>query len=980
MSPFLKSFWILCCCLPFCLFAQNAIVTLDLINENEGMRNNLVRDVIMDSRGLIWMATPNGLHRYDGYSFSIYDNRGDSPAPLVSYNIYSIVEDGNGDIWIGTDNGISVLNPTTQSVRNYYNNGNEEYPPIKPRMKPSRLVKDKNGAIWFLEGGLLGRYTESLGFQYPYQKGLALYSELFIDNKDHIFLKNSDIGLTSIMDENRKLYQPEERIVSKVIPMIGNPIGGVLFYDGNGQINIYHSNEKLYTYHVETDSLELLSIEKNSINDIVVQILSRQLELNSSSINTNRKKEMFNVFKVEKGKGNLFWIATNRGLLKATIVKSFFRFDEQLDRASLRGLYEHDNGDIYIGGYIPFSFLRYNLKRKEINYASDILNCWSTNRLNKDTLLLTNDGLSQLTYFDVNKQKVVYKTNVSSVLTTIRATIVLPNKQVIFGSETGGLFIANNSNIGEVTKFNFQEPDPQLKDIKVNCSFQESDSVFWLGSTNRIVEVDLRKQKATVHDIVDLDNERIGSREVWDIFKNGRGDFWLATTNGLVYYDPVYKKSKFYFTVDGLSDNLVYSILPEDSTALWLATNNGLSKFNISQQKFYIYTGADGIRNHEFNRNSSLATKEGQLFFGGLNGFTSFYPSEIEENEFQFKAFISAYSIYDRSKSKLTEYIPERRNGQTIHLDPDNRNITFRLGLTDYRNPKKASFDVMLQGFDEDWITNRNTNEVRYTNLDAGNYIFKVRATNSYGQTSLEEDFVRLVVVKPWHTSTWFYGLLVLLIAGSIVAMYLSQIAYERNTNRLRNRIANDLHDEVSNTLNNIRIVALDARRGDRKANSEDIDKIEAMSSYAIDHLQDVIWAIDLENQDIKYLLFRMEDNIDSLLRDRQVPVELKKINLDEEATLDFLFRRNLLLIFKEALSNIVKHSKPSKVVVTIGNINGHFILSVKNYIDERLEASYKTGRGTISMTQRAMALKGELETKDSGDAYEVLLTLNKTL
>lgn len=978
MPFFLKYLLILCCCLPLCLLGQNKTVKMEIINEEEGMRSNLVRDVIIDSGGSIWMATANGLHRYDGFSFSIYDNRADSPTPLVSNNIFSVAEDNKGDIWIGTDNGISVLNPATQSVRNYYNNGNKEYPPGTGKVNATKLAKDKNGAIWFLEGGLLGKYSDTLGLQFPYLKELSLLNEINIDINDRIYLNTIGRKESFILDENRKLWNPSHKYPTGDGELL-SPIGPIRFKNEDGQLYFLHPGLNICRYDLETDSLETVPIEENSITYVVVKILTRKLNLINSSINEKYEEDAYKVFKVIKAQRNLFFIATNIGLLKVTILDSAFSFEEALNMASLRGFYEHDNGDIYIGGYHPFSFLKYDSKKRALRNIEGVTNIWGINRLNKDTLLLTNDGRSKLSYFNVARQKIEYSVFVSG-LPDIRATVVLSNGQVIFGSEKKGLITSSKSNISDLRKFNFKNSDPLLETLKVYSLYQRSDSVFWVGTVNQIVEIDLKKEKATVHDIFDLDKDREVSRGIYDFYENADGNFWLATTNGLVYYDLSTKKSKFYFTTDGLSDNLVYSVKPQDSTALWLSTNNGLTKFNIPQQKFYIYTKNDGVRNQEFNRNASLKTRDGRIFFGGLNGFSSFYPEELKECDEKFKAFISSYSIYDRTKDKLVEYVPERGDGQTIYLDPDNRNVTFKLALTDYRNAKKANFEVMLQGFDKDWITIRNSNEIRYTNLDKGNYIFNVRATNAYGQTSLEEDYVRLVVVRPWYTSAWFFGLLALLVLGAIVGIYLSQINYERKTNSLRNRIANDLHDEVSNTLNNIRIVAMDTRREDRTANAEDINKIEDMCSYAIEHLEDVIWAIEMENQDIKYLIFRMQDNIDSLLRDRQVPVELKKIGLNEEIKLNFLYRRNLLLIFKEALSNIVKHSKSKKVAITIGNIDGRFHLSIKNYIEERLEAPFKTGRGTISMTQRAMALKGELEIKDSGEAYEVLLVLDRAL
>jgi ligand-binding sensor domain-containing protein/two-component sensor histidine kinase len=964
--------------IPFTIVAQDAVISIDLINEEDGMRNSIVRDVLLDSRGLIWMATPNGLHRYDGHIFLIYDNTEKSPAKLSSYNIYAVAEDQNGRIWISTDNGINVLNPSVQRVDMYFNHGNTRTPPITGGVKFSSVLADKDKKIWILERGRLGRY-ENDKFDFDFSKEIPLMESLFLNQDNRIWISSKERNESYLLSNTQPRHI--EKIPKTIYPENGQliqPIGKSLYNNEAGTFCFYMADGLLYEYDVDHNQLNHGVLEKNSIGDIIDKILKGELKINGMSINSEHKNIVYNLLDLERGQDNMFWLATNLGLLKISKTTSYFKKEEQLTNASLRAMVQQDNGDIYIASYHPFNLIRYREQKGALTFNHEIPDLFDISIVNKDTLLVVNDGITVISLFDTRLQKYVYSFRCTMEFGVVKDVLILKGGMVILGLQKGGLYTTDIKRLDQLQPLDIDGFAAVLAELNVNTLYKESESVFWIGGTNRITRVDMAQQSVEAHPIHMADENQSAQREVYDIYKCTKfGNFWLATNDGLIMYNPDTHKSRIYTTVDGLPDNLLYNILPQDSTTLWISTNNGLSKFVISKQKFYNYSEEDGISYREYNRNSALTTKNGRLYFGGLNGFTAFYPKEIGTSEMAFEPFISSYSIYNRARNKLVEYVPARNEKKTIYLDSDNRNITFTLALTDYRNPAKATFEVMLEGFDKDWVFNRNRREIRYTNLDAGNYIFHVRATNSMGQTSIMRDNVHLVVIQPWHSSYWFYGLLSLLVLSAGLSFYYSRITYERETYRLRNRIANDLHDEVSNTLNNIRIVAKDVINDKTDSVVAGINKIKEMSSYAIEHLQDVIWAIDMEKSDMKNLLFRMEDNIDLVLRSQQIPVELRKINLDESSELDFLHRRNLLLIFKEALSNIAKHTVSDKVVITIGNQKGRFMLSVRNHIKERVNAEFKTGRGILSITQRAMALNGELSAVDHGDSFEVCLWLN---
>ena len=967
-------FWIMAGCCPGFLAAQDVMLSFDLINEDDGMRNSYVEDVIVDSRGLVWMATEGGLHSYDGYSFTVYDDSPESPVKLSSHRINSLAEDQSGNIWMGTDNGINVLDPSTQTVRIYFNIGNSAFPARNDPGGVCRVLKDRNNAIWMIESGYLAAFQEDQ-LQYFHTDKIEGIVDIHMDEKNCLFLKGAGLATT--------VFRDGEILASIPFVLIGtdtmNILGPTVYNNEEGHLRSLHFSRKTYTF--DKDKMDVVEIvpEKNALEDILQRLLANSFDLNFNVLGQTSGNIVYKIMKVLHSEEGMYWIATNAGVFKLIKNKKVFQSVEGLNNVSLRGMLEHENGDLYMGAYHPFYFFRIRPSDDPEIEQYEYTNIFSIAKLNKDTLIMTSDG-PFVYLFDTNKQRFVYRSHYYHMLQYLRSILVMPDGDVLFGTARNGLFIAPEGDLEAFHPFHLVENDSLLLQLGVNCMVLDTDSSFWVGANNGLFYIDWAATKVRQLPLFNDSTKEASPYEVYHIHRDSSGCLWLATNSGLVSYEVATNHTRTYTMRDGLPDNKVYTIQPENDEVLWLSTNNGLSRFDLTNQIFNTFTEGDGISYREFNRNSSLRTKNGQLYFGGLNGFTTFHPAQINKEEVAFVPYISSYAKFDEKRAATIELVPQKGNDQEIILDPANRNITFTLGLTDYRNPSKASFNVMLEGFNDDWQILGNKRVVQYTNLDAGKYTFRVKAANHEGRWSEQEAYVRLLVKEPFFTSKWFYGLLVLIVVGGISSFYLSRLAYERETNKLRNRIANDLHDEVSNTLNNIRIIAMESQRSQLTIPQPDIQRIEQLSSTAIEHVEDVIWAIDQEKKSIKYLLFRMEDTIDELLRSQKIPVTFHKVNLNEETELDFLHRRNLLLIFKEAVSNIIKHTYPVEVVINLGNDNGQFGLSVVNYFTTIKETTYKTGRGTYSMKQRAKALNGKLKVEQQEGRYEVQMKLNRAL
>lgn len=960
----------------FLLLQSNAVgqdsrLEMTLLNEDDGMENSFVSDILQDSRGLIWASTIGGLHCYDGFTFMVYNKDVDSQIKLTDNNVTSIVEGEDGRIWAGTKDGLNIIDPAKRTATYYFNSGNTTYPSKGKVNFLCDVVKAGDGRIWINEGGRVATfYGDSLKYIETgvdaevsgiYASGKAGLLVRFYDYVHPVLINNSG--------EVSELAKSEDYSLDSIMVATN-------FINEEGDLVIKGANNEFYKIDFEKNRIEEFEPKSGSLAKMLLDFINEfeEVDIKGSPIKENI---LFKIAEIIRDESGLVWVATNFGLVKMSYEKNEFKTSKDLIGVSLREMYEAPNGKIYMGAYSPFSFFSYDpsndsIRQFEINLV------WPILPLNKDTILLGQAG-NGFKLFDLKKEAVVFSSSykASTNFHTLETGI---NNIVWLGSDKG-LYLSNKYDLTKVEPYKDANGEEVFHRKEINYLLRdiEVDEYLWVCSDFGLYLLDQRKGIIQSYEFGADKEKSLLSNVVQRIVQLENGNIWVASSGGLSYIDRSSGQIKSYTTREGLPDNMIYTIQEDDKGILWLGTRNGLSRFDPKEETFTNFYESDGLAYREFNRGSVLKTNSGQLYFGGLSGFSAFNPKNIVVKETSFKPFISKYIIYSDEEKRQVETIPSGKGtASKIRLDPRNRNIEFHFAITDYDRPRQTNFQVFLEGFDENWTVLGNKRSFRYTNLDAGAYMFRVRAANREGIWSKEEARMTIVVQEPFWGSDLFFGIILLSLIGVITAFYFARLSYELGDFQLRNRIANDLHDEVSNTLNNIRIISTEAEMIGQ--GTKELSRIKQMSANAIEHVQDVIWAIDQDKESIKYLLFRIEDYVDILLRDNQIPVTFTKENLKLDNPLDFLHRRNLLLICKEAISNMVKHTYCKQVTMEMGNKNGGFYLNFINYFDEKKVHDFKSGRGMSSIEQRVEAIGGVMTVKELENSFELKLKLEREL
>ena len=374
-----------------------------------------------------------------------------------------------------------------------------------------------------------------------------------------------------------------------------------------------------------------------------------------------------------------------------------------------------------------------------------------------------------------------------------------------------------------------------------------------------------------------------------------------------------------------------FDFLETEEGLIWVATNFGLVKMKIEQSNVPI--AKDGLTH-----------------------------------------FVIRYKKYNSSTGKLQSLLLNPNNVKPIRLNSKEKYLELQFINSDYTSPLRNTFSHYLEGFEEDYLPYNNNNSVSYSNLPAGNYTFKLKSKNAQG---VESDFIfefPIIVEQPFLESYWFSGIVVVSVLLALLLFIRAKVSQERRINRLRSRMASDLHDEVSNSLNNIRIITKETNFSNAEKMKADFLRIQKMSSQAIQHVEDVIWSIDTSYSKAENLFFKMEDYIDDILKSKNIPVQFTREGLNDNAYLGFVFRRNMLLIFKEAISNIIKHTKPLQVDIIYKKTKDGYFMSIRNTFEERIDAKNSTGKGLVGMKQRAEAIGATLKIIEEENRFEILM------
>ncbi len=812
--------------LPLVSFSQNQSLKFEHIGTQEGLSQLDVSSIIQDSRGFMWIGTGNGLNRYDGYKFVNYTHDPDHSNSLSNNVINDLVEDRHGNLWIATKGGLNKLNLASGRFTRYLHSELEQTSLAANGV--SRIALDQVGNLWLAtQNGLDYLDVKSNKFKHHVHSETDRSSisnnnvhTVIIDSKHNVWVGTAAGGLNLHLKGTDKFLKFKynspvtgrvsgENVISIYedkanILYLGTQLDGVFEFDPNlksfrnfriedklgnsNSINTVNSINKDDNGNLwigaEHGGLSLLDkrgnlsnyqhddIDKNSLNGSTINAIykdkignmwvgafgggvnlykrstaSFSLYQHNSSATSLSNKFVLDIF---EDRDDNIWIGTDGGgLNKFDRVKGSFKsFKQQpAGKNGITGNYvlttsQHPDGKLWIGTwgdglsiYDPKTGVFKNIKKNPLNPA----------------------GLSG--------------NNVYCILHT-------KDQNTWIGTFYEGLNFYDRKT-GRFRQYRYNLTDHQTissNDIYDLC--EDNNGNLWIGTNdNGLDQLNLKSGKFTHFRHVP-DKNSISNNTVVDIFLDSKGKIWLCTISGLNLFDPQTSHFTVFTKKDGLASDNIYAIKEDNNGKFWISTSKGLSMYDPVTKKFKNYTTEDGLQGAEFKPHSALKTTDGQLFFGGINGFNTFYPSQIVQPGAFSPLVVTSFLVFNKplrsiqdtgNHNGLLQDISDRRN---ITLSHKQSTISLEYAALDFGSAVEKEYAFILEGFDSDWNYVGARNTASYTNLPAGLYRFKLKYQNSAGHWSPVSSVLEITIVPPFWLTWWFKFLTLAFTVGCIIGIY----------------------------------------------------------------------------------------------------------------------------------------------------------------------------------------------------------------
>ena len=482
--------------------------------------------------------------------------------------------------------------------------------------------------------------------------------------------------------------------------------------------------------------------------------------------------------------------------------------------------------------------------------------------------------------------------------------------------------------------------------------------ILWIathdGGLNRL---DIQSDSVTVYR---RETSCLPSNSIVSIAFGEPDILWLGTfDDGLVRFNSRTTTCETYTLSDGLPYMRIGITLADRHRHLWLGTGNGLIRFNPLRKTFTRFTEADGLQGNIFHFQAQHQNARGELFMGGANGFNIFHPDSITIRERPPEIRITEIVVGD----KMYLFREKHDRGEPIRLHHTENDITFRFATSDLTRPSTNRYKVRLAPDDSTWDLLDVGVSHWQGRLEPGKYTFEVRGTNSDGIWSLKSASIVFIIVPPLWQRWWFWGLVAGFSLGLVIVVYQYRIYQLRVLDDTRQRIADDLHDDIGSKISNIalRLDLAGRRRSLRDEERTELVELSQIARGVVINLRDTIWIVDAKHDSLLNLAIRMEQVAEQMLRGHRYTFatspDLPDIALHMEQ------RRHVFLVFKEALHNAVRHSQAPNVDISLDYADGQVLLTVKdNGIGFDTHRVQGDGRGLKTMKSRAVTLQGNLD------------------
>ena len=777
------------------------------ITIEDGLSQSTVETIYQDSKGYIWIGTNDGLDRYNGYEFKHYKHDKYDKNSIANNYIVDIIEDKNGYIWVSTIGGLSRINPDKDEIKNYYSkedSGNLSNSNLWQILctKDNRLIastidglnvydknKDKFTRILYKEGELPSQYIYSIEE----------------DINGHIWV-GTDNGLVEL--------DKDLNIVKSYQDAIGDSDVYNVYDDSKGNIWVCTLDNGLFKINLDDKSVEnyknnnsKISIPSNNVRDIISDSEGKLWIATDKGLCTfdyereefityNKKSYQSNsliddeIFCLLKDSSGLIWIGTYSGISRFNPNSNFTHFkldpyeDNSISGNVIHGIYEDDDKTLWIGtnesgvNIINGESIKH-LNKENSNIVSDLIE--DITGFKNYIFIGTNEGLSVLVKND--------KTAKNYTITNYTTKDGLPSNKIrsLFIDSKGYLWIGTNKglaildiNNNKIIDITYILDEMGVSDKFIRAVYEDSKGNYYIGCflEGGLIKINPNTKEYKIYKNIENDDSSISNNSIRYINEDLYGNILVGTSHGINILNLSTDKFNHYTEKDGLINNTIYGILVDKNNGIWMSTNAGISKLSTEDATFKNFTITDGLQSNEFNGRACFKSKDGNMYFGGINGFNVFNSQDIELSTFEPKVIFDNFEINGTNKKDISN----------IKFKSNENNIKINFFTNDYKNTKTTQYYYKLEGLENEWNMT-NSNSLVFANLGSGDYTLKIKTITQHGVMS-DESSVHFTINPPiWRSNYAICIYLILIIISILRYMHkvntLDRLVNER-TNKLR--------------------------------------------------------------------------------------------------------------------------------------------------------------------------------------------------
>lgn len=796
------------------------------------LSNSLINAVYQDRKGFIWIATENGLNKFDGTRFSIYRHNATDSTSLKNNYVRTLFEDSRGNFWIGCINGLQRYDRATDNFHELFISRKDG------RKNPhiTSIIERRNGDLWIATSGQgaisLKKNSNPASFHIETELtdriGSNYLNVIFEDSRQNLWIATEEKGLYRYSPESKELksYKAPYHIAGDDVSAICEDAHGQIFVgtltkglfrlssrqEGNFEPILYQNrmNLNIRTLIIDTRGKLIIGTDGEGVKeyqpqqDIIVDS-----EINAGPFDFSKSK----VHSLIEDKDHNLWLGIfQKGLILVPGISNKFDYygyksihNNTIGSSCVMAIHTDEQATIWIGTDNDGLYAINDQGKQLRHYTHQAGNPQS---VPGTILCLYEDSNQELwlgSYFDglarINKQTgtcqdvtSLLQGNLNAGKPKVSCIIEDKNKNLWVGTYGSGLYKINlpTQHVTYYESTRNENDDWSINRLPndwISYLLEDKEGMIWIGTYKGLAVLNPQTDNFINYK---KQNNLLPGYVVYSLLESSNGEIWAGTSEGLVCLNKDRLTPVLFTTADGLPSDIICGLAEDEKKNIWISTHQGISKLNPPEKKFINYYAGDGLQGNEFTRTAVFKDKRGKIFFGGTNGVTAFYPQDITEIKKEMNVLITGFHVANRPVKKgdksgnnvITDTAVMDTEQFTLAYNENTFSIDF--SVLECSNPDRISYQYKIKELGDEWIsTQPGTNRVTYSSLKPGKYTFSVQARDHNNFSNIRT--VTIAITPPWYQTWWakvIWGCLGALLIYALTMYILSRIRHRQEVMR----------------------------------------------------------------------------------------------------------------------------------------------------------------------------------------------------